>query len=182
MQRTILSPATLPPAALDELKDWLAITTTAEDPPLERLLHASLDLCEGFTGQMPLETACEEILPASGNWQGLATSPVQAITAVEAIAPDGTRSPLAPERMAIDLDFAGGARVRVARSPALVRIAVRFIGGIAPDWATLPAALRHGIVRLAAELYRDRTSAGGPHTPPAAVTALWRPWCKTRLV
>ena len=82
MQRTILTPAALPAAALGELKDWLAITASGEDAPLTRLLLAALGLCEGFTGHLPLEAECEELLPASAAWQVLATHPVQAIVAV----------------------------------------------------------------------------------------------------
>jgi hypothetical protein len=45
-------------------------------------------------------------------------------------------------------------------------------------WGAHP--LRQGVVRLAAHLYaeRDGPELGGP---PAAVTALWRPWRRMRL-
>jgi uncharacterized phiE125 gp8 family phage protein len=51
---------------------------------------------------------------------------------------------------------------------------------MATDPNGLPEALRHGIVRLAAHLYshRDEAEQAGP---PAAVTALWRPWRRLRL-
>jgi hypothetical protein len=46
----------------------------------------------------------------------------------------------------------------------------------------LPAALRHGILRLAAHFYTHRASEGAPGgEPPAAVTALWRPYRRLRL-
>jgi uncharacterized phiE125 gp8 family phage protein len=181
MQRTILTPAALPVAALGELKDWLAITTGGEDAPLTRLLHAALGLCEGFTGHLPLETQCEELLPASAAWQTLATHPVQAVVAVDAVAADGTRSPLPVTDYAVDLTADGGARVRVLRPFAARRIAVRFSAGMASGWAALPDAIRHGTIRLAAELYRDRTEASSTRTPPTAVVALWRPWRRLRL-
>ena len=63
MQRTIVTPAVLAPAALAELKLWLGVTTTADDAPLTGLLAAALETCEGFTGLMPLEAVCEEVLP-----------------------------------------------------------------------------------------------------------------------
>ena len=80
MKRAIVVPAILASAALDELKDWLAITTPRDDAALTKLLRAALELCEAFTGQMPLAAQCEEVLPANTSWQTLATRPVQAIT------------------------------------------------------------------------------------------------------
>ena len=52
---------------------------------------------------------------------------------------------------------------------------------LAEDWAEVPQAIRHGAIRLAAHLYRQRDSESGGTTPPAAVAALWRPWRKLRL-
>lgn len=60
-----------------------------------------------------------------------------------------------------------------------------FTAGGVPEaeWADLPEAVRHGIIRLAAHLYRerDRDGDGAPVAPPAAVAALWRPWRAMRL-
>src|SRR3546814_619633 len=113
MQRAITQPADLSGTALAELKQWLGVSQPGEDTLLDGLLHASLDLCEGFTRQMPLETAFEEIVPASGSWQCLATRPVRAITAVAAISQDGTRAPLASGQYEIELDAAGVGRMRL---------------------------------------------------------------------
>lgn len=57
-----------------------------------------------------------------------------------------------------------------------------FVGGDAlPEgWADLAPALREGIIRFAAHLYRDREAASASE-PPAAVAALWRPWRELRL-
>ena len=60
MKRAIVTPAEMAGAALDELKSWLAITTTRDDACLVTLLHAALDMCEAFTGLMPLAAICEE--------------------------------------------------------------------------------------------------------------------------
>lgn len=54
MKRAIVAAATLAPAALAELKDWLGITTTGEDTSLAAQLRAALETCEAFTGTMPL--------------------------------------------------------------------------------------------------------------------------------
>ena len=181
MKRTIVTPPVLSPTALTELKQWLGITTSQDDAPLTSLLRAGLDTCEAFTGAMPIEAACEEVLPPSGDWQKLATRPVQAITAVQAIPASGPRSDLAANAYAIELDADGGGRVMVSAPGDAARLAVLFTAGLAASWEALPEALRHGILRLAAHQHRERETSGAGPIPPAAVAALWRPWRRLRL-
>jgi len=181
MKRAIIAPPALAPAALDELKAWLAITTSSEDSTLTALLNAALETCEAFTGLMPLEAGCEEVLPADTCWRALQTRPVQAVTGVEGIPPEGARFALAPADYAIDLDADGGAHVRIVNPGAAGRVAVRFTAGLAPDWAGLPDGVRHGVIRLAAEAYRRRDGEGQGLSPPAAIVALWRPWRRMRV-
>ena len=178
MTRVILTPAALPSAALAELKQWLGITIAADDAPLARVFAAALETCESFTGTLPLEQACEEVLLGRG-WQMLATRPVLAIAAVERIV-GSERIALAPDAYEIDLDPDGTGRVRLL-SPEPGRIAVRFTAGLAPEWSVLPESLRHGIVRLAAHQHRERETSGAAPLPPASVAALWRPWRRLRL-
>lgn len=188
MKRAIIEPAVLAGAALDELKQWLAISAPRENALLTALLRTSLDMCEGFTGTLPLETLCEEVLTASGEWQCLGTRPVQAITGVDALPLDGARYALPIEAYAIDLDAEGAGMIRLTGritggmtgSVRGSRTAVRFTAGLAPDWDSLPESLRHGIIRLAAHHYRERDNNPGL-TPPAAVAALWRPRRRMRL-
>lgn len=181
MKRAIVTPAVLAPAALSELKDWLGITTTGDDAQLTMLLRAALDMCEAFTGTMPLQQDCEELLPVSSAWQAIGTRPVEAITAVDGLPAEGARFALPVQNYAIELDADGGGRVLVTNSGAAGRIAVRFTAGLAADWASLPDGLRHGVLRLAAFQYRERDSEAASALPPAAVAALWRPWRRLRL-
>lgn len=180
MRRAILAPAELGGAALGELKSWLAFTTSAEDALLTGLLGAAVEACEGFTGAMPLQQTCEEVHTASPGWQRLRTAPVQAITGVEGIPAEGPRFAMPSGAYELELEADGSGMVRVTRQGAAGRIAVRFVAGLAPGWGSLPEGLRHGIVRLAAHLYRERDAAD-PVQPPAAVTALWGPWRRMRL-
>lgn len=180
MQRAIIQPADLSGTALAELKQWLGISQPSEDSLLEGLLHASLDLCESFTRQMPLEAGFEEIVPASGTWHCLEPRPVRAITAVAAISQDSTRAPLASGQYEIELDAAGVGRVRLLAPVEVRSIAVSFVVGIAPDWPSMPDGLRHGMIRAAAHLYRDRDGAQSD-APPSSISALWRPWRLLRL-
>lgn len=181
MKRAIIVPAELAGAALDDLKAWLAITTAREDAALTGLLGAALEMCEAFTGTMPLAAECEEVLAASNRWQRLRTQPVQAITQVEALNMAGARSLLDAGDYAIELDGDGGACLRLTNGFAVGRIAVRFAAGIAGEWQALPEGVRHGALRLAAHHYREREGPGAAPLPPAAVAALWRPWRRMRL-
>lgn len=181
MKRRIVTPATLPPAALAELKQWLGITTAQDDAVLSALLRAALDTCEGFTGAMPLEATCEEVLPASAEWQALGTRPVQAITALEGISAEGARFALSAHAYELEIEADGTGRVAVGQSGIAGRVAVRFTAGLAPTWDALPEALRHGVLRLAAHQHRERENTGAAPLPPASVAALWRPWRRMRV-
>lgn len=182
MKRAIVTPATLAPAALSDLKDWLGITTGGDDAQLSALLRAAIEACEDFTGLMLLQQTCEEILPVSSAWLTLATRPVQAITLVEGIPAEGARFALPGTDYFIDLDHDGGGKIRVANPGIAGRIAVRFTAGLAASWTALAEPLRHGVIRLAAHQYRSREDDGAAAAlPPAAVAALWRPWRRLRL-
>lgn len=180
MKRTIVQPATLTGPPLADCKEWLGITRPNEDAEIVTLLHASMDLCEAFTGQMPLEVTCEEVLPANLNWQSLSTRPIRAILEVKSLSQSGDEAPLPIADYDIDLDAEGKGLVRLSKPTDHSRVVVRFVAGIAQDWADLPDALRHGIIRLAAHHYRDR-DATQSLAPPASVAALWRPWRALRL-
>ena len=180
MQRTIVVPAGTPPAAVDELKQWLAIRSSADDAALAAQIRVALEVCEAFTGAVLLAASCEEVLAAAGHWQPLATRPVTAITGIEAIPAEGARYPLAPDAYEIDIDADGRGMVRIAHPGSATRVAVSFSAGLAPAWELLPEGLRHGVVRLAAHHWRERDS-GADAGPPAAVAALWRPFRRMRL-
>ncbi|MES2493483.1 MAG: phage head-tail connector protein [Pseudomonadota bacterium] len=182
MKRAIVSAATLAPAALAELKDWLGITTAAEDSSLNGLIRAALETCEAFTGTLPLVADCEELLPARSDWQRLQTSPVFAITEISSISDTNGRLALPSDAYALDFAVDGAGRVRVFNPGLVSRIAVRFTAGLAPDWSSLPDGLRHGVIRLAAHHYRQRENGDKSMLPPAAVAAAWRPWRQIRLL
>lgn len=182
MKRAIVAPATLAPMALDELKDWLGITTSNEDASLALLLRGALETCEAFTGTMPLAADCEEIFSVSADWQCIQARPVIAISGVAGIDHAGTRIALDPGAYAIEFRADGTGWVRVMNPALAERIAVQFTAGLATGWDSLPDGLRHGIVRLAAHHYRQRETGEAGPMPPAAVAALWRPWRGLRLL
>ena len=181
MKRVIITPPVLPPSALADLKQWLGISGGRDDAPLAALLAASLDLCEAFTGIVPIAALCEDVLPASADWQALSARPVQAIGSVESLSISGARQVLPVQAYAIDLAADGTGRVRITDAGNGSRIAVRFTAGLAQSSKDLPEALRHGMIRLAAHQHRAREVEADGAMPPAAIAALWRPWRRLRL-
>ncbi|PNU04653.1 head-tail connector protein [Novosphingobium guangzhouense] len=181
MKRAILTPAALPTPALAELKQWLGITTGADDAPLTALLTAALETCEAFTGILPIEAVCDELLPACSGWQKLATRPVLAITTLHAINADGACVALPCSSWEADLDADGTGRVRASLLGTESFLSVRFIAGLASKWEALPDGFRHGLIRLAAHQHRGRDDDAAAPLPPASVAALWRPWRRMRL-
>jgi uncharacterized phiE125 gp8 family phage protein len=174
------APLILPATAVDEAKAYLRIVGADEDMLTARLMRSAAELCEAFTGQALVARGFTETLPASAGWTRLGAGPVRAIAGVEALPPDGAAVALAAADYAIDIDAYGDGWVRVTGAGQARRVRVSFEAGMAAEWAETPEALRHGIVRLAAHFYTHRDLAEGTG-PPAAVTALWRPWRRMRL-
>ncbi|HEX7820320.1 MAG TPA: phage head-tail connector protein [Sphingobium sp.] len=182
MTVTMESAAT-PVVALDDLKRYLKISLGDDDALLGELLRAATDMAERFTGQILVDRAVAEVMPVTGEWQRLSIRPVRAVTGVVAIPATGAEFALAVEAYAIDIDRNGDGWVRVVRQGAAAgmgaRVRVAYRAGIAADGAGVPEAIRHGIIRLAGEYHASRD--GLEVRPPAAVSALWRPWRRMRL-
>ena len=176
---SVIQPPALDAAAA-EAKAYLRAVGGDEDALVERLIGSATALCEAFTGQWLLAREGAEEVPASGAWQRLRATPVSAILGVDGLSAGGAPSALPAEAYAVDIDTRGDGWVRVIEPGAARRAQVRFEAGMAAQWDGLPEPLRQGIVRLAAHLftYRDDAREGAP---PAAVTALWRPWRRLRL-
>ena len=165
-------------AGLAEAKAYLRLETADEDALVARLIATASALCERFTGQALVAREIVETVAADGRWRRLAAAPVQAITAVEAPAADGSVRPLAVGDHAIDIDAAGNGWVRAACAEGRVRVTYR--AGLADSAEAVPEPLRQGVVRLVAHLHAHRDAAD-EGAPPAAVAALWRPWRRMRL-
>lgn len=105
---------------------------------------------------------------------------MSAIIGLEGLPAAGAAFPIAGGQHAIDIDANGEGWVRVTNAGEARRVRVSYRAGMAAEWAGLPDALRHGIVRLAAHLYTHRAAAAD-EAPPAAVTALWRPFRRMRI-
>ncbi|HEU0097480.1 MAG TPA: head-tail connector protein [Allosphingosinicella sp.] len=172
----------LPPEAAGAAKAYLRVERADEDALIGGLAEAAAELCEAFTGRALLTRGFVETIPASRAWRRLGRAPVRAITSVEALPAEGPALALASEAYGIDIDSEGDGWVRLTDPGATRRIRVGYQAGLAGGWSELPAALRQGVVRLAAHFYANRTAeAPREGEPPAAVAALWRPFRRFRL-
>jgi uncharacterized phiE125 gp8 family phage protein len=164
-------------AATAAVKALLRVGQGSEDALIGDLVQAAITLAEAFVGQITIARALTETVSAGVPWQRLAACPVAAILGVASVSGDGVRTPLPDAAFAIDIDGAGDGWVRLC-GVGSTRIEVSLTAGMAVDWASLPAPIRHGVVMLAAHLYDERDAGSAP---PAAVTALWRPFRRMRL-
>lgn len=169
-----------PAVPLAEIKAFLRIGHSDEDALLAGLARSASDACEAFTGRVLVSRPIDEMLAPRGGWARLGLAPVRAIETVAAVTSGGVEATLSADSYAIDIDAAGEGWVRLTRPIEATRVRIRYCAGFADAPAGVPEALRHGVIRLVAHLYTHRDRAdGGP--PPAAVTALWRPWRRLRL-
>ena len=113
-------------------------------------------------------------LPASTAWTRVGVSPVQSITTVETVDAGGVVTVVAAGAYAIDLDASGGGWVRLLSPANVGRLRVSGTAGMAADQNGVPEPIRQGVLRLVAHLFMSRDGDDG--APPAAVTALWRPY------
>lgn len=175
---TPVFPDTVLADARDAAKAYLRIETETEDALIERLAASALALGEAFAGRAWIARAWTEILPVSRAWQRLGMAGVTAITGVEGLPADGAAFALPVGSYAIDLDADGEGWVRTVMPGAAGRVRVTYGAGAAAGWDDLPPPLAQGVVLLTAHLFEHRE---GDAAPPAAVSALWRPWRRMRL-
>jgi uncharacterized phiE125 gp8 family phage protein len=168
------------PAAVSmaEAQAYARVETGEEEALLAGLVRTASALCESFTGQALIERPFAEMLPATGQWQRLSLTPVRAIASMEIIASDGSATVLAAGDHEVDIDSRGDGWVKLLK-PSDGRIRVSGTAGLASEPNGVPEPLRQGILRLIAHLFATRDGSGGE--PPAAVTALWRPYRRMRL-
>lgn len=168
-----------PAVSMSEAQAYVRIETGEEEAVLAALIRTASALCESFLNQVVISRTFREELAASSAWQRLTISPVRAISSVEALDPGGAATPLPSSAYAIDIDSSGDGWVRVTGAGTARRLQVSGTAGIADDHNSVPEPVRQGVLRLVAHLFASRDGSGG--SPPAAVTALWRPYRRSRL-
>lgn len=165
-------------AAVAAVKALLRLTSSDEDAMIGDLVASALGLGEQVIGQVTIARDMTIDVAAESCWQRIGATPVSAITVNGARDAAGNAVALASGGYAIDIDGDGDGWIRLTQPSTAAVLTVTISAGLAVDWASLPAAVRQGAAMLAAYLYDNRDGAGAP---PAAVTALWRPFRRLRL-
>jgi uncharacterized phiE125 gp8 family phage protein len=175
-----IDPLSLDGAMLDEAKAYLRLENEEEDAPFGAILLAAVAQAETYLGQLLIRRLVREILPASAAWQRLHGAPFVAAIGATGIPAEGASFVLATDAYAIDVDAHGCGWIRLKTPGAAGRVELAYQAGRAGSWATLPEAIRLGVLRFAAHLHahRDDPAVGGM---PEAAAALLRPWRRVRL-
>lgn len=159
--------------AVAAVKARLRVASNGEDALIAAFAETALGLAEQFTGRVLIARDLAAILPVIGGWQRLTAMPVQRIETIEGLASDGTATALPLIDYAIDIDAQGQGWVRIGDAGGASRVRVTLTAGAVASWDAVPAALREGVTMLAAYLYAAQDIS---QPPPAAITALWRPY------
>jgi uncharacterized phiE125 gp8 family phage protein len=168
-----------PIVSMSEAQAYVRIETGEEEALLAGLIRTASALCEAFINQAVIARPFECDVAASGGWERLPVAPVRAITDVAAVDSSGGVLPLASATYGVDVDSTGDGWVRVTLPNGTSRVRVSGSAGIADEENGVPEPIRQGVLRLVAHLFTARDGSDGE--PPAAVTALWRPYRRMRL-
>lgn len=168
-----------PIVTMSEAQAYVRVETGEEEALLAGLIRTASALCEAFLGQAIIARSFAADVPASGRWERLEVAPVQSIDGAEAVDSTGVSTPLPSEAYVFDIDASADGWVRVADAGHIARVRVTGTAGMAVDENDVPEPIRQGVLRLVAHLFTARDGDG--REPPAAVTALWRPYRRMRL-
>lgn len=169
----------LPIVSMSEAQAFVRIETGEEEALLSGLIRSASALCEAFVNQVVIARPYVVDVAASATWQRLPLTPIRSIDTVETLDSSGAAVALPVESYGIDIDSSGDGWVRVFEPGDVNRVRVSGTAGIADDENSVPEAIRQGVLRLVGHLFACRDGEGGE--PPAAVTALWRPYRRMRL-
>ena len=170
---------TEPAVSLSEAQAFVRVETGEEEAVLAGLVRTASALCEAFLNQVVIARTFTEQVPLRPDWQRLQAAPVRSIDRVELIADDGTAALLPIGAYAVDIDSSGDGWVRLLSASSGKRLRITGEAGMASEANAVPEPIRQGVLRLVAYLFASRDGLGGE--PPAAVTALWRPYRRMRL-
>lgn len=168
-----------PIVTMSEAQAFVRIETGEEEALLAGLIRTASALCEAFLNQVVIARDFSIDVPASGSWLRVPVTPVRAMTAVAAVDLTGVETPIDVGGYTFDIDFAGDGWVRVGSPIDGSRVRVSGRAGMAESENGVPEPIRQGVLRLVAHLFTARDGNDGE--PPAAVTALWRPYRRMRL-
>jgi uncharacterized phiE125 gp8 family phage protein len=169
----------LPIVTMSEAQAFVRIETGEEEALVAGLIRTASGLCEAFINQVVIARDFLIDLPVSGCWERVPVTPVRSIGEVDAIDASGAATVLMAADYALDIDSSGDGWVRSVCAGDATRLRVSGTAGMADDENGVPEPLRQGVLRLVAHMFTIRDGEAGE--PPAAVTALWRPYRRLRM-
>ena len=169
----------LPAVTMSEAQAYVRIETGEEEAVLAGRSRTASAGCEEFLNRVVIARDFALDLPASGSWERVPLTPVRAIVSVESLGAAGVATALPSAGYSIDIDSSGDGWVRLCQAIDASRVSVTGSAGMASSENEVPEPIRQGVLRLVAHLFTSRDGPGGD--PPAAVTALWRPYRRLRL-
>lgn len=163
-----------------EAKAFLRLDGSTDDPQIASFIRSATALCESFTGRTLLSSTWRQSAPA-GSALVLERAPLIALVAARAHAGLADGASIATASLELKRSASGSwSIVAPVLPPDVTHYSVDYRAGEAQVWNDIAEPLRQGILRLVAHLYTRRDSAEDG-APPAAVTALWRPYRCHRL-
>ena len=165
-------------AAAESVRAYLRGGASEAGGLVERIAASAILLFEAFAGRVLIVRGGREVLPAQARWTRLEATPVRSIDQVEGLPAEGSAFVMPVGSYGIDLDATGDGWVRVGVAGIAGRVRVTLSAGDCADWDAVPGPIAQGVVMLAAHMIEGR---GAEDAPPAAVSALWRPYRRMRI-
>lgn len=184
-----LSPASVEPISVDEVKSHLRISHSNDDSYLAMLLAASRSHVEVTTHKRLITQSVRLLFDGVGK-SGLLrlfVGPIQSVDQIVLINSDDSVSALDPAAYEVDI-HSDPARLQFKTTPlphkSFAGIGVDLTVGYGESGNDIPINLRHAILLLTGHLYDYReaaTESGGVHTVPLGYEALIAPFRTTML-
>lgn len=183
---TVVSPPSVDPSSVPELRAHLRIAHTDEDQYLEFLIGVSTEMAQEYTGRKfisqgleakfdnvrrknvwwsgVLEGAASDVLGGIGDSLTLPWAPVQTVSSVSTFDDSDNETTFAAENYRVDTtDPNQLARIVLKETsiwPTDLRniksLKVSYVVGYGATSADVPSVIRHGILTLASYLYENR--------------------------
>lgn len=162
---TLVTPPTVEPLAIGDVRDALRLAENDEVPLLERYITAARQQVENDT-QRKLVTQTWDVSidywPCGNEPLCLPLAPIQSVTSITVYDEDGTGTVLSTDTYAVDAASAP-ARIYLKTGqswPSNVRTyvsgVIRVVAGYGASGASVPMALRHAMEYLVAHKFENR--------------------------